>query len=169
MRHSTWVKMRTNTLIVDVVNAEADRASDSTVLEEEPSTDLGIAGEVEEPSTDSGVAGADGEGITGSIEEQTDGNVESGSEVVPVVLEEERPTGTDPEEVIEVLGETEGGSVCDTEIGGTRTGGQTEVLRRSARIAGGTKPPVRYVQATFVGKDWWEEPAAEAAINSEIT
>jgi hypothetical protein len=121
--------MRTNELIVDVVNAEADRASDSTVPEEEPSTDSGVAGE-------------DVEDIIESIEERTDGNVESGSEVVPVVLEEERPTGTDPEEVIEVLGETEGDSVRGTEIGGTRTGGQTEVLRRSARIAGGTKPPV---------------------------
>jgi hypothetical protein len=40
--------------------------------------------------------------------------------------------------------------------------------RRSERIAAGTKPPVRYVQATFVGKDHWQEPAAETAINSEI-
>jgi hypothetical protein len=41
--------------------------------------------------------------------------------------------------------------------------------RRSARIAAGTKPPVHYVQATYVGEDRWQEPAAEAAINSEIT
>jgi hypothetical protein len=40
--------------------------------------------------------------------------------------------------------------------------------RRSARIAGGTKPPIRYVQATFFGKDRWQEPATDAAINAEI-
>jgi hypothetical protein len=27
MRHSTWVKMRTNSLIVDTINAEADRVA----------------------------------------------------------------------------------------------------------------------------------------------
>jgi hypothetical protein len=116
--------MHTNELIVDVVNAEADRTSDSTVPEEtEPSTDLGVAGEDEVNTTESNE----------DIEERTDGNVEPGSEVVPVVLEEERPTGTDPEEVIEVLGETEGDPLAgDTEMGDTRSGGQTEVLRRRA-------------------------------------
>jgi hypothetical protein len=46
--------------------------------------------------------------------------------------------------------------------------GRPVVPRRSARIAGGTKPPIRYVQATFVGKDRWNEPAADAVINAEI-
>ncbi len=40
--------------------------------------------------------------------------------------------------------------------------------RHSARIASGTKPPVRYVQAAFVGKERWQEPAAETAINAEV-
>ncbi len=49
------------------------------------------------------------------------------------------------------------------------TGRPQEIpVRRSARIASGTKPPIRYVQATFVGKDRWQEPAAEVAIKAEV-
>jgi hypothetical protein len=51
---------------------------------------------------------------------------------------------------------------------GTESGGQENAPRRSARIASGTKPPVRYVQATFVGKERWREPAAENAISAEV-
>jgi hypothetical protein len=75
-------------------------------------------------------------------------------------------SGTDIEVVGEVESRAEAGLVDERD---TESGGQTVEPRRSARIAAGTKPPVRYVQATFVGKDRWEEPAAEAAINSKIT
>jgi hypothetical protein len=70
-------------------------------------------------------------------------------------------------------------SASGTETGGTAeiireasesdTGGPQEMpVRRSARIASGTKPPVHYVQATFVGKDRWQEPAAETVIKAEV-
>jgi hypothetical protein len=47
MWHSTWVKMHTNELIVDAVNAEADRVADRELVPEdsEPSTDSAVVGE----------------------------------------------------------------------------------------------------------------------------
>lgn len=47
------------------------------------------------------------------------------------------------------------------------TGGQQP--RRSARIAGGIKPPERYAYASFVDKSRWAEESAKDAIRAEVT
>jgi hypothetical protein len=47
------------------------------------------------------------------------------------------------------------------------TGGQQP--RRSARIAGGIKPPERYVYASFVDRSRWAEESAKDAIRAEVT
>jgi hypothetical protein len=47
------------------------------------------------------------------------------------------------------------------------TGGQQP--RRSARIAGGIKPPERYVHASFIDRSRWTEESAKNAIRAEVT
>jgi hypothetical protein len=157
--------MRTSTLIVDTVNAEADRVTGRHDEEEATSTDPGaLAGEELQVEGDDGVE----TGLEGNTEIPEDEVVPEGMETSAVGVE---LNVQEDESAQESTSGTEAGGTAETmrDISETDTGGPQEIpVRRSARIASGTKPPVCYVQATFVGKDRWEEPAAEAAINLEI-
>ncbi len=161
MRHSTWVRMNTNELIIDTVNAEADRTADSTEqVGAEISTNPSMASDIEAVTIDNNI----------EVEEGIDRNAEPDLGAAPELLEAGGAAGTDSGTDIEVVGEVESRAEAGlVDEWDTESGGQTVEPRHSARIATGTKPPVRYVHATFVGKDRWEEPAAKAAINSEIT
>ncbi len=86
MRHSTWVRMNTNELIIDMVNAEADRAADSTERAgAEISMDSSMASEVEAVTTDNNV----------EVEEGIDRNAEPDLEAAPDLMEAEGAAGTD--------------------------------------------------------------------------
>jgi hypothetical protein len=87
MRHSTWVKMHTNELIVDAVNTDADRVAGREQVPEdsEPSTDLATIGEDVIVNNE----GDDG------VEVGIGRNTAPGSDVVPEILGEEREASTD--------------------------------------------------------------------------
>ncbi len=75
MRHSTWVKMRTNTLIVDTVNAEAGRVAGRHDEVEVTSTDTSAsAGKEIQVESDDGVEAR----LGGNTETQGDEEVLEG-------------------------------------------------------------------------------------------
>ncbi len=92
MRHSTWVKMHTNELIVDAVNTDADRVAGREQVPEdsEPSTDLATIGEDVIVNNE----GDDG------VEVGIGRNTAPGSDVVPEILGEEREASTDLDVVL---------------------------------------------------------------------
>ncbi len=118
--------MNTNELIIDTVNAEADRTADSTEqVGAEISTDPSTAGDIEAVTTDNSI----------EVEEGIDGNAEPDLEAVPDLLEAEGATGTDSG--IDVEAGREEVSVAGTKLvdeGDTESGGQTVESRHSARI-----------------------------------
>ncbi len=112
MRHSTWVKMNTNKLIIDAVNTEADRVASREQVpdDSEPSTDLTDIGEEVTASN----KGDD------RVEAGTGRNTSPGSEEVPEILGEEREASMDLGAVVEEEGEMASELVCiETEVGDT--------------------------------------------------
>jgi hypothetical protein len=123
MRHSTWVKMHTNKLIVDAVNTEADRVAGREQVPEdsEPSTDLAGMGEEVIVNNE----GDDG------VEVGTGRNTAPDSEIVSEILGEEREASTDLGVVVEEDVETASEPVgIEIQVGDKGSGGQTVKLRR---------------------------------------
>ncbi len=117
MRHSTWVRMNTNELIIDAVNAEADRSANSTEQAgAEISTDPSTAGDIEAVTTDNNI----------EVEVGIDGNAETDIEAAPDLLVAEGEHGTDLVTEIEVqrevASEAESELINESETG---SGGQT--------------------------------------------
>jgi hypothetical protein len=102
MRHSTWVKMHTNELIIDTINTEADRVADR---EESRESESG------EPSTDQSTVVGDEivtEESDDRVEVRTGGNRAPALEGVPEVQVEEAGASTDSAGVIEGYGNRNG-------------------------------------------------------------